>query len=614
MAYQPLARKYRPAQFHELVGQEAVAKALANAIALGREAHAVVFTGVRGIGKTTVARIYAKALNCRHRQMDPTATMAVEPCGKCDSCQAVSDGVHEDVLEIDGASNNGVDHVRALQETVDYRPQRSAFRVFIIDEVHMLSPAAFNALLKTLEEPPAHVVFVLATTEVQRLPETILSRCQTFYLKKLTPTLILQRLQAILNLEGLAAEEKAVAAIAREGHGSMRDALTLLDQAVALGRGQVTVASLGPLVSNLSSSPYLDLLAAMLARDAARAMRAIESLDNSGAAFPAVAEATARMARHGFVLHGLGREALDTALLGLDAGEMATLTALATAAAPLDLNRIFRTLVKCRQDMDGSDLDRCVFENFVFEWCFDPGLPDISQLLAAGNNPALASPSPTGAKSLNAPVPPIPPVPTASAAPSAPKPQAAPGLKAPALPEAHSAPPTSTPRGTPGAANYVFPPTWRELVEAWKQQKPLQARKLEEALPRVYGPNLIELMVSDQSYASRCLLQRDEQTRIKEHFRDLFAFKGDLRVLPLASADAAAVAPHPPPPGATANPPPPAVPTAALPESILTQRQRESAERQKRLIDAATQAPFTRDVLAELGGRIEHVKIAGDSP
>ena len=186
-SYIPLARKYRPATFSELAGQDATATALANAIRLGREPHAVIFSGVRGIGKTTSARLYAKALNC-------DTALSPEPCNHCESCLAITAGNHEDVMEIDGASNTSVDDVRALRETVSYVPQRSRFKVYIIDEVHMLSQSAFNALLKTLEEPPAHVVFIFATTELQKIPQTIMSRCQLFHLQRMGLNTIRERI------------------------------------------------------------------------------------------------------------------------------------------------------------------------------------------------------------------------------------------------------------------------------------------------------------------------------------------------------------------------------------------------------------------------------------
>ena len=606
MTYQPLARKYRPGQFAELVGQEAVAKALANAISMGREPHALIFTGVRGVGKTTIARLYAKALNCEARLPQGSA----EPCNMCASCQAISRGNHEDVLEIDGASNTGVGDVRSLQETIDYRPQRSAFKVYIIDEVHMLSGAAFNALLKTLEEPPGHVVFVFATTEIQKVPQTIMSRCQAFYLKKLPAALILRRLEYILAQEGIGAEEKALAVVAREGHGSLRDALTLLDQAIALGNGRVTVESLGWLVSNLSSAPYLELLAALTARDAARVLQVLEALDQGGADFTLVVEQAAELARHGFVLQGLGAKSLELTLLGLDDAEVATLTTLALSAGPFDLNRIFRTLVKCRGDLEGSALDRYIVENYLFEWCLDPGLPTIDQLLSSGRGSGQGQPGtdastskmgagPSRTMKLSATLPPK--AAAAVVVPAAPvvAPKAAVAAVAAASTVLASAPLNDDgPRRVRPPMPVGMPETWRLMIDAWKQQKPLQARKFEEAHPLEYSRQRIVLAISDDGFASKSLLGRDEQARVKEQFRELFGFEGILVIQskPAVAAVAADVL------GEAAT---------VLPETILAERGRETLDRQGRLIEEASNAPFTRDLLSALGGKLEGVRILG---
>ncbi len=580
MTYQPLARKYRPSRFGELVGQEAVAKALANAIGMGREPRALIFTGVRGVGKTTVARLYAKALNCEHRDA------GAEPCNVCESCVAITRGNHEDVLEIDGASNNGVGDVRALQETVEYQAQRSKFKVYIIDEVHMLSGAAFNALLKTLEEPPSHVVFVFATTEMAKVPETILSRCQAFYLKKLTTAHIYGRLKELFAKEGVAAEEKAIAVIAREGHGSMRDALTLADQAIALGKGQVTVQSLGPIVSNLSSSPYLDLLGALIEKNAERAVRGIGRLDQGGADFVQVVEETAQLARHAFVVQGLGVKALDLALLGLDDGEVQELTRLATVAQPFDLNRIFRTLVKCRLELDGSALDRYVLENYLFEWCFDPGLPEIETLLAGAakaQKPAAARIGP-----LTAPTATAQPAPTQDVIPRA-QPKVGPaGNPEPKAPSAAPQPAPAAAQPQQGATFRGLPGSWRQLVDAWKQQKPLQARKLEEAHPLEYSPDRIVLSISEQSFASKALLQKDEQIRVRDQFKELFGFNGVL-IVKAKVQEAAEAAP--------------------APDTVLMEKSRESVARREQLLEDARNAPFTKDLVQALGGTIETVKI-----
>ena len=228
MAYEVLARKYRPQRFGDLVGQEHIARTLSQAILRDRVAHAFLFTGVRGAGKTSAARILAKTLNCLNRSKTET-----DPCGQCDACLEIAQGVDIDVFEIDGASNNSVDDIRKLQEILPYRPTRDPYRVVIIDEVHMLSSGAFNALLKTLEEPPSHVKFIFATTEAQKVPLTVRSRCQRFDFRLISEAQIVERLSQILSSENVTFEVEALRVLAREAAGSMRDALTLLDQIIA---------------------------------------------------------------------------------------------------------------------------------------------------------------------------------------------------------------------------------------------------------------------------------------------------------------------------------------------------------------------------------------------
>ncbi|KAF0181325.1 MAG: DNA polymerase III subunit gamma/tau [Nitrospirae bacterium] len=226
MSYLVLARKWRPKTFEELTGQEPIARILRNAVAVGKVAHAYIFSGPRGVGKTTTARILAKALNCEH---GPTP----DPCGTCRSCEAISDGFSLDVTEIDGASNTGVDHIRDLRERVKYAASEAKYKVYIIDEAHMLSTPAFNALLKTLEEPPPHVIFVLATTEPKKIPATVLSRCQHLPFRKISTQTIMQRLRQIADAEEIVIADAAVEMIARTADGGMRDALTTLDQVIS---------------------------------------------------------------------------------------------------------------------------------------------------------------------------------------------------------------------------------------------------------------------------------------------------------------------------------------------------------------------------------------------
>lgn len=273
--YTVVARRYRPQQFRDLVGQEAVAKALSNALQSGRIAHAYLFTGARGVGKTSTARILAKALNC---VQGPTPT----PCDVCDICQAIASGEDIDVLEIDGASNRGIDEVRAIRQNVATRPSRARYKIYIIDEVHMLTLPAFNALLKTLEEPPAHVKFIFATTEVNKIPITILSRCQRFDFGGISPHKIAARLRQVVAEEGMTADEEALQLIARRAGGSMRDAQSLLDQLLAFGGDRLTVQQVHALLGTASDERMVALADAILKADPKTALHLLTQAVDEG--------------------------------------------------------------------------------------------------------------------------------------------------------------------------------------------------------------------------------------------------------------------------------------------------------------------------------------------
>ncbi|HUU57597.1 MAG TPA: DNA polymerase III subunit gamma/tau [bacterium] len=273
--YQVFARRFRPATFDEVIGQEAVTRTLANAVAGGRVAQAYLFAGPRGVGKTSVARILAKALNCSE---GPTVT----PCGVCDNCRAVAVGNDTDVLEIDGASNRGIDDVRELRERVRFAPGHSPYKIYIIDEVHMLTPEAFNALLKTLEEPPSHVVFVFATTRLDKVPLTIVSRCQRFVFRRIGAAAIQEKLAAIAREEGLAVEPGAFSLIARRAAGSMRDGESLFDQVIAFAGGEVALKDVERTLGLVAGEAVEGLAAAVLAGDGAAALRAVDALATEG--------------------------------------------------------------------------------------------------------------------------------------------------------------------------------------------------------------------------------------------------------------------------------------------------------------------------------------------
>ncbi|MHC4233785.1 MAG: DNA polymerase III subunit gamma/tau [Planctomycetota bacterium] len=277
MAYTVLARKYRSRNFDEIVGQDAIATTLRNAVESGRVHHGYLFTGTRGVGKTSMARILAKSLNCLSAE-HPVAT----PCCECESCRMVAEGQDIDVVEIDAASNTGVDNIRDLRSNAIYRPARSRFKVYIIDEVHMLSTGAFNALLKTLEEPPPHVKFVLATTEIEKVPATIQSRCQRFDFRSIDVGTITGQLGSILASEGVDADESVIRRIARLANGSMRDALSLLDQLLAFGSGRLDESLVEQVLPTPHNEIVFELLDRVAERDASGALLCVEKCLGSG--------------------------------------------------------------------------------------------------------------------------------------------------------------------------------------------------------------------------------------------------------------------------------------------------------------------------------------------
>jgi DNA polymerase-3 subunit gamma/tau len=281
IAYRVLARKYRPTTFAELIGQEAMVRTLSNAIATGRIAHSFILTGVRGTGKTTTARILARALNCVGA--DGAGGPTITPCGACEHCRSITEDRHVDVIEMDAASRTGVDNIRDLTDGIRYKPVSARFKVYIIDEVHMLSKAAFNALLKTLEEPPPDVKFIFATTEIQKVPVTVLSRCQRFSLRRIPVDQLTEHYAKIAAAEGIEAEPAAIALIARAADGSARDGLSLLDQAIALGGKSIGEQAVRDMLGIADRSLLFDLLEAVLSGAAPAALDKMAALYAGGA-------------------------------------------------------------------------------------------------------------------------------------------------------------------------------------------------------------------------------------------------------------------------------------------------------------------------------------------
>ena len=293
-SYMVVARRYRPQAFSDLIGQQHVASALANAIRADRVGHAYLFTGARGVGKTSAARIFAKALNC-------TEAKDAHPCNECDTCQAISIGEDIDVLEIDGASNRGIDEIRQLRQNAGIRPSRSRYKIYIIDEVHMLTKEAFNALLKTLEEPPEHVKFIFATTEPNKIPITILSRCQRFDFLGIETQNIAEHLQRIVTAEGVQTSEEVLQTIARRAGGSMRDSQSLLEQLLSLGGNSITLEDVNTLLGTASNQQVLSIIKSLAEKNAAAAILQLDAAVGDGVEISAVLEQLLQIFRDAMV-------------------------------------------------------------------------------------------------------------------------------------------------------------------------------------------------------------------------------------------------------------------------------------------------------------------------
>jgi len=349
MSYLVLARKWRPRSFTELVGQEHVVRALSNALDTGRVHHAFLFTGTRGVGKTTVARVLAKALNCE-------TGVSSKPCGVCAACREIDEGRFVDLLEVDAASRSKVEETRELLENVQYAPARGRYKVYLIDEVHMLSQHSFNALLKTLEEPPPHVKFLLATTDPQKLPITVVSRCLQFHLKRLPPSLIVDRVASILAAESVEFEPAALPVLARAADGSLRDALSLLDQALVFGAGRIVESDMRAMLGTIDRGHVVRLLERLAEGDAAGLVEALRALDEQSPDYDQVLVELAALVER-LALTQLVPDA------GADGGfDPALLAALAPRFAAADLQLYYQIALVGRRDLDLAPEPRVGFE------------------------------------------------------------------------------------------------------------------------------------------------------------------------------------------------------------------------------------------------------------
>ncbi len=384
MSYQVIARKYRPQSFQDLVGQDHISQTLINALKADRFPHALLFSGTRGVGKTSSARVLAKTLICPNSQ-------DFKPCNQCTACQDITNGSHMDVIEIDGASNNGVDSIRELRETVGYMPSSGKFKVYIIDEVHMLSTSAFNALLKTLEEPPAHVIFIMATTEAQKIPITILSRCQRFDFRRISTRLIQSHLEKICKAENVKFDQEALWTLARLADGSMRDSLSLLDQVINFTNAQVTLEKVTDVLGITDRNLLAATLKSLIDRDLSAIVQTIEKIFSSGYDPIVFCQNLLEEIRH---LLFVKVSEKPTELLDLSDGEIQNLKQLSGNVSQEDVHLLFDMCLKGAQDLMRAQSPRIVLEMLLMRMAQAPRIEDIDAFVSgSGQVTATAKPS-----------------------------------------------------------------------------------------------------------------------------------------------------------------------------------------------------------------------------
>ena len=503
MSYQVLARKWRPKNFSELVGQEHVSRALMNGLDNERLHHAFLFTGTRGVGKTTIARILSKSLNCE-------SGITSQPCGECSACLEIDQGRFIDLIEVDAASRTKVEDTRELLENVQYAPTRGRYKVYLIDEVHMLSNHSFNALLKTLEEPPPHVKFLLATTDPQKLPVTILSRCLQFNLKKLPMGDISDYLVSILGQESIEYDQAAIKLIARGAEGSMRDALSLLDQAIAFGGGRVGDDDVRHMLGTIETSHVYEMIEQIHTQDAKAVFETVARLDERSPNYPDV------LAEMVSVLHHVALEQQLAGSITEEWDDPEKIQSLASLITAQDIQLYYQTALQGRQDLKMNPIAREGFEMTLLRMiAFRPwqasAKSDQSQVPDCNQQPAQES-------STNYSAQPEPVTPVSRA--SEPEPEARklePAAKA-----------TSEPRPPAKATTSEYLPDWQEILDAL-DLKAMPQQLAENCQLEAIEDDIVRLIL-DQSHAR--LMTEGPAKKIEMALTDFFGKSVKLKIQP----------------------------------------------------------------------------------
>jgi len=563
MAYLVLARKWRPQNFTDLIGQEHVSQTLANAIRSGRIHHAFLFTGARGVGKTSAARILAKALNCDEGLSD-------QPCGSCSSCTEITAGQGLDVIEIDGASNTGVDDVRELRENIRYLPNRSRFKIFIIDEVHMLSTNAFNALLKTLEEPPEHAKFIFATTEPHKIPITILSRCQRFDFRKIPLARVASRMREISDAEQLTISDHSLSLVARQGEGSMRDALSTLDQVIAFSGEQVDDEAVQTLLGMVDRRLLLDTVEAVLQRDSRRALDAVRRVDQLGLALRRFTQDLLEMFR-GMVICKVVEDPAE--LLDLVGEELKELKALAEEVSLDDLQRIVTLLMKTQTELVNSSFPLLTLEMSLVRLATLAPTQDLAKLISHIESLEKR----LGSTSLPKAQHPVQRPTSSSTQSASPAPAPAPTtpIPSPDPPPKKSEAPVATSTESKG---------WQGLVEQVKQSRPMLGSVLEHGRLLKLEIPVIEIGYAKGSFMISQLQEQDISQDLEVLTTEYFGQPVKLRILAVDIEQ-----------------------QSAAPPSLVEERETKETDRMRRLREDAMEHPALKSVQNIFKGEIKKV-------
>ncbi len=576
MSYLVLARKWRPQTFDDLVGQEHITRTLANAIETGRIAHAFLFTGARGVGKTSSARIFAKALNC---EMGPTP----RPCNVCPSCAEITAGNSVDVFEIDGASNTGVDDIRELRENVKYLPSRSRYKIFIIDEVHMLSTSAFNALLKTLEEPPAHIKFIFATTEPHKLPITILSRCQRFDFKRIPLATIVDRLRHIVDQEGITVSTEALTVVARKGDGSMRDSLSTLDQVLAFCGSEVRDEDVVTLLGVVDQRLLADLARAVLTGDTRGALEVVRQVDEFGYNFRQFCQELIGLFRSLLILKVV-EGGID--LLDLAESELATQREICALTDASRLQRCLAILMKAETECAHSAMPRLVLEMALVKMATLGAVVPAREILArldrlearlgSGVTASSRPSSPAAAPSRQSPPPAYQR--QQPAAPQQRREQEPPPRPAPPAAAAVAAPEPERPRETPAGGD------WAGFVAFVKRSRPLLATKLEKGSPLQLDEGGLQIGFPRGSLELSMLKEQDYHNQLQELAVSFFKRPTAVKIVPISTED------------------------RHLPISLAEKKNLDQAARVTALKETALRHPMVTAALEIFGGTLDECR------